>query len=572
MKELRVGQRVISVFVVLGLAVLAVLNGLAATAASGRTLLGGTWGVVRSVKGEPIEGMGVQLISAKTAIRTTVYSDMEGRYEFPKLDAGVYTLRITRPLEYRPYQNDSVSIDGATRLDDIVLERVSNNEYLPPTPEILAQLAGVEWVMNLPGTGQEKRVFSIGCGFGCHSYQQIFRNRYDEDGWRLILQRMLRGAGSPLIHINRQPLDTPQAREQIPMRSVPSEEIITKWLARVRGPEAKDDVPLYVLPRPRGESTRVIVTEYELPRTLLAPHDVHGDSKGNIWYTPHRSPYVGALNPRTGEVKEYRPPDIPDVLPGTHRVWVDEKDIVWLSENWSQHLTRLDPKTGEFQRFPLTKYAGNRHNASGFYNFGMDREGYVYHMMTDGAEGPRQPARIDSKTGKIVQRYKMKSITSTYDNIISDDGRYWAGGMNSGNLLGLIDLKTGESWEIETKTLWANTSRGGFDREGNAWFGGRGGMLLKLDPKTRRVTEYWPPIPYATFYEAMPDKNGEIWAAALGSGRFLRFNPRTEHWIEYLLPEPFSHDRRTWIDNSTDPVTVWYVDHNGYMVRIQPLE
>ena len=32
------------------------------------------------------------------------------------------------------------------------------------------------------------------------------------------------------------------------------------------------------------------------------------------------------------------------------------------------------------------------------------------------------------------------------------------------------------------------------------------------------------------------------------------------------------HNRRTWIDNSTDPVTVWYVDNNGYIVRIQPLE
>jgi len=90
--------------------------------------------------------------------------------------------------------------------------------------------------------------------------------------------------------------------------------------------------------------------------------------------------------------------------------------------------------------------------------------------------------------------------------------------------------------------------------------------------KTRHLTEYEPPVPYATLYEAMPDKNGDVWAAPLQSGLMLRFNPRTERWIGYRLPEPYSHDRRTWIDNSTNPVTVWYVDHNGYMVRIQPLE
>jgi hypothetical protein len=38
------------------------------------------------------------------------------------------------------------------------------------------------------------------------------------------------------------------------------------------------------------------------------------------------------------------------------------------------------------------------------------------------------------------------------------------------------------------------------------------------------------------------------------------------------LPEPYAHDRRTWIDYSTNPVTVWFVDHEGFMVRIQPLE
>jgi hypothetical protein len=38
------------------------------------------------------------------------------------------------------------------------------------------------------------------------------------------------------------------------------------------------------------------------------------------------------------------------------------------------------------------------------------------------------------------------------------------------------------------------------------------------------------------------------------------------------MPEPYAHNRRTWIDNSTSPVTVWYVDNNGYIARIQPLE
>ena len=68
-----------------------------ARAQSGNPRLGGPRGLVRSTAGVPLEGILVQLI-APNAVRTTVYSNEEGRYEFPRLPAGSYTLRIARPL------------------------------------------------------------------------------------------------------------------------------------------------------------------------------------------------------------------------------------------------------------------------------------------------------------------------------------------------------------------------------------------------------------------------------------------------------------------------------------------
>jgi hypothetical protein len=38
------------------------------------------------------------------------------------------------------------------------------------------------------------------------------------------------------------------------------------------------------------------------------------------------------------------------------------------------------------------------------------------------------------------------------------------------------------------------------------------------------------------------------------------------------MPEPLSYNRRTVIDTSTKPATVWYADYNGYLVRVQPLD
>lgn len=112
----------------------------------------------------------------------------------------------------------------------------------------------------------------------------------------------------------------------------------------MRSPESVDP-PLHHLPAARGASTRVVITEYELPRQLLAPHDVHGDSQGRIWYTPHRSPYIGRLDPRTGVVKEYRVPDTPGALPGTHRVWVDNSTnpvTVWYVDH-DGYMVRIQP-------------------------------------------------------------------------------------------------------------------------------------------------------------------------------------------------------------------------------------
>ncbi|MGH9782734.1 MAG: hypothetical protein ACRD88_00995, partial [Terriglobia bacterium] len=61
-------------------------------------------------------------------------------------------------------------------------------------------------------------------------------------------------------------------------------------------------------------------------------------------------------------------------------------------------------------------------------------------------------------------------------------------------------------------------------------------------------------------------------AGAQRGGRIVRLNPKTDEWTEYQFPEPISLDWRTWVDNSTNPVTVWYGEHNGYLVHIQPLD
>ena len=142
--------------------------------------------------------------------------------------------------------------------------------------------------------------------------------------------------------------------------------------------------------RPKGLATRAIVTEYELPWTLVNIHDVSGDAEGNIWFNINRSPFLGKLEPETGKITRYRVPDPPrppvndprdryyqeeggprgtatgvrhtyppGVHPGLHWMDVDHNTgRVWFTNTWGRGLGVFDPSTGEFQQV-FTGMQGN---------------------------------------------------------------------------------------------------------------------------------------------------------------------------------------------------------------------
>ena len=514
-------------------------------------LSGGPTGLVRIPAGDPPQNNMVQLI-APNGVRTTVYTNDEGKYEFPHMQRGSYTLRIATPLEFKPYQQDSVAIDGATKLDDIVLEKVSKTPALPATPEIESQLSGEELLWNLPGTLEEKEAFHATCGSGCHSWQQIFKNRYDERSWRVLAKRMLHRGGGPLV----------VRPQEVPPDIMAQDEMVIKWLAKVRGPESKDEL-VRPFPRLSGVFTRAVVTEYELPRSLTSVHDLYPDASGNIWYTSHLSRNLGRLDPHTGIVTEYQTPLTSGAPPGTHHVLVQKDGTVLFSENWSNKLLKFNPRAEQFTELSIDSFAGD---------FGLAPDGSVWYSKDF------QVRRVDPETGKMLQSFPLK-IRESYGRLISSDGRFWAGGApagTTGNTAELLDTRTGDMLNLNSGSRPSSAKRGGFDPFGNAWFAGENGTLVELDAKAKRIREYWPPTPpepYTDFYSAMPDKNGDVWTSELHGQRFLRFRPRTGQWDQYTMPEPYAHARYTWVDDSTNPVTVWYADYStGRIVRIQPLE
>ena len=76
----------------------------------------------------------------------------------------------------------------------MVLEPRYATDFLPPTADILPQLTGSEWLWNLPGTAEEKYIFSRNCGNGCHSYEQIMETSSTNAAGGLMVFRMIHHA------------------------------------------------------------------------------------------------------------------------------------------------------------------------------------------------------------------------------------------------------------------------------------------------------------------------------------------------------------------------------------------
>ncbi len=60
-------------------------------------------------------------------------------------------------------------------------------------------------------------------------------------------------------------------------------------------------------------------------------------------------------------------------------------------------------------------------NAGGFGNFGLGSDGFIWDNRA------AHVRKLDPETGKVLQQYPLQT-SSSYDNLISYDGNFWAGG------------------------------------------------------------------------------------------------------------------------------------------------
>ena len=223
----------------------------------------------------------------------SVVSDSTGQFSFPasKLAPGRYSLAI-RAVGYDLEGPRAPTSPPPPTTADIKLR---------PTKNLAKQLTNAEWLASFPGTDTQKKAL-LNC-ISCHNLDRIVSSNHDAAEFVQVFDRMT----------GYYPGSTPQHPQRLlgearrNLGQAAGVKAMAEYLASVN--LSRDEVwdyPLKTLPRPTGRATRVVITEYDLPRKQIQPHDAIVDADGMVWFTHFGEQFLGKLDPKTGQVSDIR--------------------------------------------------------------------------------------------------------------------------------------------------------------------------------------------------------------------------------------------------------------------------
>jgi virginiamycin B lyase len=522
-------------------------------------------GRVTSAEEGPMEGV---LVSAKkqgSSMTVTVVTDARGQYSFPadRLDAGRYALAI-RAAGY--------DLDGPKQVD-VAAGGATADIKLVKTKNLANQLSNAEWLISAPGPDNLKANMT-NC-VSCHTLQRVFASAHDAEEFKQIFKRMGTYApGSTPVHPQKL-LPGPRG-DRSPMP--PSQwEATSAWLASVNLNSSETlSYELLTLPRPKGAATKVIYTEYDLPRKAAQPHDVVVDRDGMVWYSDFSNQFAGVLDPKTGKATDIAIPVLkPEQPKGSLEIELEagEKNV-WLALMYQAGLARIDRITHQVAMYPYPKeWQSTSAQASMVSPQHADVDGKVWSNNQD----VHTMYRLDVKTGEYENlgpskdpRGKQISAYGMPTDLENNVYQLEFGGTS----IGLRDAKTGAVTIYETPIKNSRPRRGRVDGQDRLWLAEYGGNAIGLfDPKTATIKEYQLPTKWGAPYDVVPNKDASrVWTGSMLNDRVARLDTESGEFTEYLLPRP-TNIRRVFVQETGHKAALWIgSNHNASIVKVEPLE
>jgi len=518
-------------------------------------------GQVASTEEGPMEGVIVSAKKDGSTITVSVITNAQGRYSFPaaRLEPGRYSLQI-RAVGY--------DLEGPKSADVAAGAPTSADLKLRKTRNLSKQLTNAEWMMSVPGTDDDKLQL-INC-VSCHTLERVVKSSHDADEFVQVIARM-----NGYAQVS-QPIK-PQRRVDLSRAANPERfRKVAEYLTTINlSSGMKHEFELKTLPRVKGRGTNVIITEYDLPRPTIEPHDVI-IVNGEAWYTNFGEQFLGKLDPKTGKHTEYAMPELRKGFPtGNLDLGIDREGHLLLGMMYQGGIARFDPKTEKFQIWQLPP---ERLKDDSQLNM-VTNQAHVDGKLWVNDAGPSTLLRLDLATGKFEEFDPFSILPggrqggySIYDVRADSQNNVYVTDFQK-NYVVKVDAKTGKFTAYQTGTPFSRNRRGRIDDQDRFWFAEyRGNKIAMLDTKEERIQEWPLPTKFTQPYDVIWDKNGQLWTGGMTSDRVIRLDPKSNEVVEYPLPRD-TNMRRMFVDNSTTPPTFWVgSNHGASIVRVEPLD
>jgi|EndMetStandDraft_8_1072994.scaffolds.fasta_scaffold06742_2 virginiamycin B lyase len=517
-------------------------------------------GQVTSAEEGPMPGVIVSARKDGSTITVSVVSDDQGRYSFPasRLEPGRYNLQA-RAVGYDLEGPKATEIAGG--------QPTTADLKLRKTRNLSRQLTNAEWMMSVPGTDDDK-AHLINC-VSCHTLERVVKSTHDADELVNVIARM--NGYAQVSHVLKPQRRVDQSRAANPERFRKAAE----YIAGINLSSAPQwSYELKTLPRIKGRGANVIITEYDLPRATIEPHDVI-IVNGEAWYSNFGEQFLGKIDPKTGTHTEYAMPILKPGFPtGNLDLGADRDGNLWLGMMYQAGVAKFDPKTEKFQIWQLP---AERNKDTSQLNM-VTMQFHVDGKLWVNDAGVSTLLRLDLASGKFEEFDPFsilpggKQNYSIYDVRADSQNNVYVTDFQR-NYLVRVDAKTLQFTAYQTGTPFSRNRRGRLDDQDRFWFAQyRGNKITMFDTRKESIQEWPMPTKHTHPYDVVVDKNGEAWTGGMSSDRIVRLDPKSGQAVEYPLPRP-TNMRRAFVDNSTTPPTFWVgSNHGASIIRLEPLD
>lgn len=469
-------------------------------------------------KAGPLEGGYVGAHATGKTFTTYVMTDAAGQFTFRGLAPGSYGV-FTRIPGFRTVRTDGINVEaGKEAAVDFQVE--PETDFL----KLVEQATNSELTESFPLSPAQKEALAYRCG-DCHGAYYIAKSRFTREDWAMIVAKMDdQGSITPAGDMGPPPrMSRPSARPPSVEHPGSDDESIARVLWQFRGPDSPD-FPIQFQPRATGKLTRVIVTEYQIPRLGATPRTVVIDPRGDyVWYSDWRANYLGRVNIQTGEIKEYPIPGVKFRPPGLQRLRWDPMGNLLAGQIWAGRAIRFDVNTERVTGIWDTPLEWARAGGVGICRSGPD--GPIRYLITD-ALVRRQGWIIDPETDQRTE------VALRWGGPVSDCDR-------------------GRSYN---------------------WEGARAKRaIIYRDPETGTIREFAILSPWARPQNAVGDPVRNVgWSVPAVIDRVVKADLNTGEVTEFPLPSHGKTILNIDIETSSDPPVLWFVNQRqGRIVRFQ---